>query len=77
MLETIRTAYKKDPALRGATGYIQVALYPGVQAIWAHKASHALYKAGIPLLPVAISHFARVFTCVEIHPALQSGGAFS
>ncbi len=76
MFETIRTAYKKDPALRGATGYLQVALYPGVQAIWAHKISHALYKAGIPLLPVAISHFARVFTCVEIHPGAKIGRRF-
>ena len=76
MFETFRTAHGKDPALRGISGYINVFFYPGVQAIWAHKASHALYRAGIPVLPVAISHFARMFTGVEIHPGATIGRRF-
>ncbi len=76
MFETLKTAHKKDPALRGLAGYLNATLYPGVHAIWAHRASHALYSAGVPVLPVAISHIARIFTGIEIHPGAKIGKRF-
>ena len=76
MLETLRAAHAKDPALQGIAGYLNAAFYPGVHAIWAHKLSHAFYCRGIPVLPVAISHLARVFTGVEIHPGAAIGRRF-
>ena len=41
-----------------------------------HKVSHALYQAGIPVLPVMLSHLARAFTGVEIHPGARIGRSF-
>jgi len=76
MLETLKAAHAKDPALRGIAGYLNAAFYPGVHAIWAHKISHAFYCRRIPVLPVAISHLARVFTGVEIHPGAAIGRRF-
>jgi serine O-acetyltransferase len=76
LMETIDAAYEKDPALRGSWGRLHALLYPGVQAILAHKASHALWRIGVPLLPVAISQLARAFTGVEIHPGARIGRRF-
>ena len=38
-----------------------------------HRFAHWLYKAGIPFFPRLISHIARFFTGVEIHPGAQIG----
>ena len=37
------------------------------------KIAHKLYKIGIPLIPRLISHIARFFTGIEIHPGAQIG----
>lgn len=76
MLETLKTAHQKDPALQGFSGYANAIFYPGVQAIWAHKVTHRLYRAGVPVLPVMLSHLARTFTGVEIHPGARIGRRF-
>ena len=76
MLGTLRAAQEKDPALRGWSGYANALFYPGVHAIVAHKLSHRLYALGVPVLPIAISHLARVFTGVEIHPGAKIGKRF-
>ncbi len=76
MLDTLRTAHQKDPALRGVSGYVNAIFYPGVQAIWMHKITANLYRAGVPVLPVALSHLARAFTGVEIHPGAKIGKRF-
>lgn len=76
MLDVFRTAYKKDPALRGGLGFIEVLFYPGVQAIILYRISHALHGIGIPVLPRAISYFGRFLTGAEIHPAAKIGKNF-
>jgi serine O-acetyltransferase len=47
-----------------------------VQALLAHRVSHALYEAGVPLAPRAISYASRAVTGVEIHPAASIGSDF-
>lgn len=76
MLETLKAAHAKDPALRGLSGYASVLFYPGVQAIWMHKLTSLLRRMGVPVLPVALSLIARAFTGVEIHPGAKIGRRF-
>ena len=49
---------------------------PGVQALLAHRAAHALLEAGVPLLPRAIAYLTRSVTGIEIHPAARIGNEF-
>lgn len=72
IVEDIRTACRKDPALHGAH-MIEVILYPGLWAIWLHRIAHRLWVAGVPLLPRIISEFAKFTTGIEIHPGARLG----
>ncbi|MFZ2456085.1 MAG: serine O-acetyltransferase EpsC [Candidatus Altiarchaeia archaeon] len=76
MFEVFRTAYKKDPALKGGINSLEVVFYPGVQAIILYKISHALHTLGIPVIPRAISYFGRFLTGAEIHPGAKIGKNF-
>jgi serine O-acetyltransferase len=76
MFEVFRTAFEKDPALKGGINYIEVALYPGVQAIILYRLSHALHTVGVPVIPRAISYFGRFLTGAEIHPGAKIGKNF-
>ena len=78
MLRTLKqdfqTVFQRDPA---AVGTLEVLLtYSGFHAIVAHRLAHWLLNHHIPLLPRIISHLARMFTGVEIHPAATIGGNF-
>ncbi|OLZ50158.1 serine O-acetyltransferase EpsC [Amycolatopsis keratiniphila] len=72
MLDVVKVARAKDPALRGARG-LEVVLYPGVWALWAYRVAHRLYRHGVPLLPRAVSQLARMLTGIEIHPGAVIG----
>lgn len=63
----------RDPAARGASSPEIVAMWPGVHALLAHRLAHALDSAGLPLVPRALAHVARVATGIEIHPAARIG----
>ncbi|MBU0763175.1 MAG: serine O-acetyltransferase, partial [Candidatus Altiarchaeota archaeon] len=76
MFDTIRTAYRKDPALHGGINILEVLFYPGVQAIYIYRIAHILYKIGVPVLPRALSYFGRFLTGAEIHPAAKIGRNF-
>jgi len=76
MFEVFRTAYEKDPALKGGINYVEVLFYPGVQAIILYRISHALHALGIPIIPRAISYFGRFLTGAEIHPGAKIGRNF-
>lgn len=76
MLDTIKTAFKKDPALRRGAGALEVVLYPGVQAILIYRVSHRLHKLGLPFIPRALSYLGRFLTGAEIHPAAKIGRNF-
>ncbi|MFD6907231.1 serine O-acetyltransferase EpsC [Streptomyces sp. NPDC060077] len=71
-LEDLRTACRKDPALHGVHA-VEVLLYPGLWAIWAHRLAHRLHRLGLPLLPRALSQFSRALTGIEIHPGAVIG----
>lgn len=72
-----RAALANDPAARGPLAPVEVALtYPGFHAILLHRLTHALWRAGVPLLPRVLSILNRFLTGVEIHQAARIGGGF-
>jgi len=72
----VAAARDRDPAARGVgTGEI-LSSWAGVQALLAHRVSHALYETGVPLLPRTIAFASRAVTGVEIHPAARIGADF-
>lgn len=75
MLERMRrdvaAVLERDPAARTP---VEVALlYPGVHAVWAHRASHWLWGRGRYLSARALSQAARWATGIEIHPGAELG----
>jgi serine O-acetyltransferase len=67
----IKAARERDPA---AVSNVEVILaYPGFHARQLHRLAHALYNAGVPILPRLISHVSRFFTGIEIHPGAKLG----
>jgi|SRR5579863_1088828 len=74
LLSDLRAPLERDPA---ADGVLDIVLsYPGFHAITAHRALHAMYNAGIPILPRFLAHVVRFATGIEIHPAATIGEGF-
>jgi serine O-acetyltransferase len=71
MWELIQTYRKYDPATKSSLEVFF--LYPGVKAIGFHRLAHALYRAGIPFVPRAISEWSRFLTGIDIHPGARIG----
>ena len=74
--EDLSAAMAEDPA---ATSKLMVALtYPGVHAVWAYRIAHAMWTTAPFLRPWAriLSHIARFFTGIEIHPGATIGRRF-
>ncbi len=67
----LRTAVQLDPAARNA--WEVALLYPGVHAVWAHRASHWLWQRQAFFAARALSQAARQLTGIEIHPAAEIG----
>ena len=67
------SARERDPAARGVGSLEMLATWPGVQALLAHRAAHALHELRVPLLPRLIANSARTLTGIEIHPAARIG----
>ena len=67
----LRAPVERDPAARGVVDVILS--YPGFHALVAHRAIHALHRAGIPLLPRFLSQWVRFTTGIEIHPGATLG----
>jgi serine O-acetyltransferase len=72
MLEDLRTACRRDPALYGAR-LPEVLLYPGLWAVWAYRLTNRLHRWGVPLVPRAFSQYVRTLTGIEIHPGATIG----
>ena len=72
----VASARDRDPAARGVGTVEILSSWAGVQALLTHRVSHALYAAGVPLVPRTISFASRAVTGIEIHPAAQIGGDF-
>ena len=64
----VDTARTRDPAASGVGALQVLATWPGVHALLAHRVAHALYRARVPFLPLAIAAIARSITGIEIHP---------
>jgi len=71
--EDLAAAQERDPAARSVGRVEMLLTYRGVQALLAHRVSHALYAAGVPLLPRWLSYATTAMTGVEIHPAARIG----
>ncbi len=73
--QDLAAAQARDPAAHGV-GRLEILLtYGGVQALLAHRVAHALYEAGVPILPRFLANLTKVITGVEIHPHAQIGEA--
>ncbi|NWF37453.1 serine O-acetyltransferase [Mariprofundus sp. KV] len=72
--EDIRTAYDRDPAVRSA--WEVLTCYPGLHAIWMYRLANALWRRRFFWLGRFISHMARFFTGIEIHPGATIGRRF-
>jgi serine O-acetyltransferase len=71
--EDLTAAQQRDPAARTVSRAEILLTYGGVQALLAHRVSHALHEAGLPLVPRILSNLVKVLTGVEIHPAARIG----
>ncbi|MDD5072837.1 MAG: serine O-acetyltransferase [Candidatus Omnitrophica bacterium] len=67
----IKAVFERDPAAKST--FEVILLYSGLHAIIYYRMSHALYRAGVPLLPRMISQYARFLTGIEIHPGAEIG----
>ncbi|MEI7778681.1 MAG: serine O-acetyltransferase [Actinomycetes bacterium] len=67
----LRAVVERDPAAR--TQWEVALLYPGLHALWAHRASHWLWGKGALFPARALSQTARWATGIEIHPGAQIG----
>jgi serine O-acetyltransferase len=67
----IQVVFDRDPAARSK--WEVVLCYPGFHAILFHRLSHRAYNRGWFVLARFISHFARHFTGIEIHPGAKLG----
>jgi serine O-acetyltransferase len=73
--EDLTAAQERDPAAR-TVGRLEILLtYGGVQALLAHRISHAMHESGVPIAPRFLANVTKVVTGVEIHPAAKIGRA--
>jgi serine O-acetyltransferase len=71
MRRDVAAVLERDPAAR--TPWEVALLYPGLHAVWSHRASHWLWHRGATLPARALSQATRVVTGIEIHPAARLG----
>ena len=72
----VASARDRDPAARGVGTVEILSSWAGVQALLAHRVSHALYEVGVPLVPRTVAFASRAVTGIEIHPAARIGSEF-
>jgi serine O-acetyltransferase len=69
--EDIDAVRRNDPAARSSAEV--VLLYPGVHALWLHRAAHDLWTHDATFTARAVSHLNRFVTGIEIHPGATVG----
>ena len=69
--EDIQAVFDRDPAAR--TTLEVVLAYPGLHAIWFHRAAHWLWEHHAKLLGRLVSELSRWLTGIEIHPGAKIG----
>ena len=78
MFEKIKSdlsiVFDRDPAARS---YLEILIaYPGVHAILIHRLAHKIWNIKLYFIARLISHLARIFTGIEIHPGAVIGNRF-
>ena len=71
--EDLAAALERDPAARSVGRVEMLLTYGGVQALLSHRVCHALYEAGVPVLPRFLAYLTKTMTGIEIHPAARIG----
>lgn len=74
MQEDIDIVFKRDPAARSRLEVVTA--YPGLHALWMHRAAHWLWCRGLKWVARMLSHFSRWVTGIEIHPGAVIGRRF-
>jgi serine O-acetyltransferase len=74
--ENVAVVRTRDPAASEVGAVEILDLWPGVHALLAHRAAHALRCARVPLLPRLLAAVSRALTGIEIHPAARIGRRF-
>src|SRR5271169_4776959 len=69
----VLAARDRDPAARGVAPAEVLATWPGIHALLSHRVAHALYEAGVPVIPRLLATLTRALTGIEIHPAASIG----
>lgn len=72
--EDIQSVFHRDPAARNA--FEVLTCYPGMHAIWMHRAAHILWRNNWKLPARVVSNFSRWMTGIEIHPGAKIGRRF-
>ena len=67
-------ARERDPAARSTTELVLT--YPGLHAVWMHRAAHGLNTRGWHLPARVVSQVSRFATGIEIHPGATIGPGF-
>jgi serine O-acetyltransferase len=69
--EDIACVFDRDPAARSA--WEVLTCYPGVHALLVHRPAHWFWRHGLRWFARWLSHWARWFTGIEIHPGATIG----
>jgi serine O-acetyltransferase len=69
--EDVDAVCANDPAARSS--WEVVLLYPGLHALWLHRAAHGLWTRDHPFAARVLSHLSRFATGIEIHPGAEIG----
>ena len=72
--EDIRSVFDRDPAARST--FEVLTCYPGLHARVFHRMANTLWHAKLKWLARFLSHIARFFTGIEIHPGATIGRRF-
>jgi serine O-acetyltransferase len=72
--QDIQAVFERDPAAR--TWWEVLTTYPGLHAIWFHRAAHWLWTHHLRWPGRLLSHAARWLTGIEIHPGATIGPGF-
>ncbi len=72
--QDIKAVFDRDPAARSALEVIFC--YPGLHALWFHRAAHWFWKHEFFFIGRFVSHLGRFFTGIEIHPGATIGKGF-
>jgi len=67
----VEAARERDPAARSLAEILTC--YPGLHALWMHRAAHAIDTRGLRLPARLVSQLSRFLTGVEIHPGATIG----